>query len=373
MGEAKKTGGLAGVTAGATALCTVGKEGAGLTYRGYDIADLVEHSDFEEVAYLLLHGKMPNRAELDAYIEKLKSLRGLPDELKTVLEMIPRDAHPMDVQRTGVSFLGNIEAEGDFSNQADTADRLLASLPSMLLYWHRFHTDGVRIDTATDDDSVAGHFLHMLHDKPPSALHRKCLDTTLILYAEHEFNASTFTGRVITGTLSDMHSAVTGAIGALRGPLHGGANEAAMELIQKFPTAEDATAGVLGMLERKELIMGFGHRVYTTSDPRNAVNKKMSRTLAEENGDLTLYEVSEAVEKVMWDEKKLFANADFFAASVYHFMGIPTYLFTPIFVCSRITGWAAHVMEQRANNKLIRPAADYIGPGLQTYAPINER
>jgi len=277
------------------------------------------------------------------------------------------------VQRTGVSFLGNIEAEGDFSNQADTADRLLASLPSMLLYWHRFHTDGVRIDTATDDDSVAGHFLHMLHDKPPSALHRKCLDTTLILYAEHEFNASTFTGRVITGTLSDMHSAVTGAIGALRGPLHGGANEAAMELIQKFPTAEEATAGVLGMLERKELIMGFGHRVYTTSDPRNAVNKKMSRTLAEENGDLTLYEVSEAVEKVMWDEKKLFANADFFAASVYHFMGIPTYLFTPIFVCSRITGWAAHVMEQRANNKLIRPAADYIGPGLQTYAPINER
>lgn len=372
MGEAKK-GGLAGVTAGATALCTVGKEGAGLTYRGYDIADLVEHSNFEEVAYLLLHGKMPDRAELDAYIEKLKSLRGLPDGLKTVLEMIPRDAHPMDVQRTGVSFLGNIEAEGEFSNQADTADRLLASLPSMLLYWHRFHTDGVRIDTATDDDSVAGHFLHMLHDKPPSELHRKCLDTTLILYAEHEFNASTFTGRVITGTLSDMHSAVTGAIGALRGPLHGGANEAAMELIQKFPTAEDATAGVLGMLERKELIMGFGHRVYTTSDPRNAVNKKMSRTLAEENGDLTLYEVSEAVEKVMWDEKKLFANADFFAASVYHYMGIPTYLFTPIFVCSRITGWAAHVMEQRANNKLIRPAADYIGPGLQTYVPIDER
>ena len=373
MGEAKKTGGLAGVTAGATALCTVGKEGAGLTYRGYDIADLVEHSNFEEVAYLLLHGKMPDRAELDAYIEKLKSLRGLPDELKTVLEMIPRDAHPMDVQRTGVSFLGNIEAEGEFSNQADTADRLLASLPSMLLYWHRFHTDGVRIDTATDDDSVAGHFLHMLHDKPPSELYRKSLDTTLILYAEHEFNASTFTGRVITGTLSDMHSAVTGAIGALRGPLHGGANEAAMELIQKFPTAEDATAGVLGMLERKELIMGFGHRVYTTSDPRNAVNKKMSRTLAEENGDLTLYEVSEAVEKVMWDEKKLFANADFFAASVYHYMGIPTYLFTPIFLCSRITGWAAHVMEQRANNKLIRPAADYIGPGLQTYVPIDER
>ena len=370
---AKKTGGLAGVTAGQTALCTVGQEGAGLTYRGYDIYDLSDNASFEEVAYLLLYGKLPTRAELDAYIAKLKTLRGLPDGLKQVLEMIPGDAHPMDVQRTGVSFLGNIEPESDFSQQNDTADRLLACLPSMLLYWHRYHTDGVRIETETDDDSVSGHFLHMLHDQPPSELHRKCLDTTLILYAEHEFNASTFTGRVITGTLSDMHSAVTGAIGALRGPLHGGANEAAMALIRKFSTPEEATAGVHGMLERKELIMGFGHRVYTTSDPRNAVNKKMSKTLAEEKGDLSLYEISEAVEKVMWDEKKLFANADFFAASVYHFMGIPTYLFTPIFVCSRITGWAAHVMEQRANNKLIRPAADYIGPSLQTYVPIDER
>jgi 2-methylcitrate synthase len=373
MSGNKKTGGLAGVTAGSTALCTVGKEGAGLTYRGYDIYDLVDGASFEEVAYLLLHGKLPNRAELDAYIDKLKSMRGLPDDLKKILEMIPASAHPMDVQRTGVSFLGNIEPEGDFSKQGDTADRLLATLPSMLLYWHRFHTDGKRIDTATDDDSVAGHFLHMLHDEPPSELHRKCLDTTLILYAEHEFNASTFTGRVITGTLSDMHSAVTGAIGALRGPLHGGANEAAMELIQKFDTPEEAAEGVRGMLERKELIMGFGHRVYTTSDPRNAVNKRMSKALAEEKGDMTLYDVSEAIEKVMWDEKKLFANADFFAASVYHFMGIPTYLFTPIFVCSRITGWAAHVMEQRANNKLIRPAADYIGPPLQKFVPINER
>jgi 2-methylcitrate synthase len=373
MSGNKKTGGLAGVTAGSTALCTVGKEGAGLTYRGYDIYDLVDGASFEEVAYLLLHGKLPNRAELDAYIDKLKSMRGLPDDLKKILEMIPASAHPMDVQRTGVSFLGNIEPEGDFSKQGDTADRLLATLPSMLLYWHRFHTDGKRIDTATDDDSVAGHFLHMLHDEPPSELHRKCLDTTLILYAEHEFNASTFTGRVITGTLSDMHSAVTGAIGALRGPLHGGANEAAMELIQKFDTPEEAAEGVRGMLERKELIMGFGHRVYTTSDPRNAVNKRMSKALAEEKGDMTLYDVSEAIEKVMWDEKKLFANADFFAASVYHFMGIPTYLFTPIFVCSRITGWAAHVMEQRANNKLIRPAADYIGPPLQKFVPIDER
>jgi 2-methylcitrate synthase len=373
MTASKKTGGLAGVTAGQTALCTVGKEGAGLTYRGYDIYDLADNASFEEVAYLLLYDHLPTQAELDAYITKLKALRGLPEDLKKVLEMIPADAHPMDVQRTGVSFLGNLEPEGDFSKQNDTADRLLACLPSMLLYWHRFHTDGTRIDTETNDDSVSGHFLHMLHDKPPSELHRKCLDTTLILYAEHEFNASTFTGRVITGTLSDMHSAVTGAIGALRGPLHGGANEAAMELIQKFSSPEDATEGVLGMLERKDLIMGFGHRVYTTSDPRNSVNKRMSKTLAEEKGDLSLYEISEAVEKVMWDEKKLFANADFFAASVYHFMGIPTYLFTPIFVCSRITGWAAHIMEQRANNKLIRPAADYVGPDLQKYVPIEDR
>jgi len=373
MSAAKKTGGLAGVTAGKTELCTVGKEGAGLTYRGYDIHDLVGGASFEEVAYLLLYGKLPNREELDAYIARLKSLRGLPGDLCTVLEMIPADAHPMDVQRTGVSFLGNLEPEGDFSNQNDAADRLLACLPSMLLYWHRFHADGKRIDTETDDNSVAGHFLHLLHDRPPSELHRKCLDTTLILYAEHEFNASTFAARVITGTLSDMHSAVTGAIGALRGPLHGGANEAAMALIERFDSPAAAVDGVKGMLERKELIMGFGHRVYTTSDPRNEVNKKMSRQLAEEAGDLTLYEVSEAIEKVMWDEKKLFANADFFAASVYHFMGIPTYLFTPIFVCSRVSGWAAHVMEQRSDNKLIRPAADYVGPGLQTFVPVDQR
>jgi 2-methylcitrate synthase len=242
-----------------------------------------------------------------------------------------------------------------------------------MCYWHRFHTDGVRIDTETDDNSISGHLLHMLHDKPPKELHRKSLDTTLILYAEHEFNASTFAGRVITGTLSDMHSAVTGAIGALRGPLHGGANEAAMALISKYDTPEEATTGVLGMLERKDLIMGFGHRVYTTSDPRNTVNKKMSKALADDVGNTTLYPISEAVEKVMWDEKKLFANADFFAASVYHFMGIPTYLFTPIFVCSRITGWAAHIMEQRANNKLIRPAANYIGPDLQDWVAIEDR
>ncbi|MDH3490880.1 MAG: 2-methylcitrate synthase [Gammaproteobacteria bacterium] len=373
MAATKKTGGLAGVTAGETHICTVGKEGAGLTYRGYDIYDLADNASFEEVAYLLLHGKLPTRVELDAYIDKIKANRGLPEALKTVLEMVPKDAHPMDVMRTGVSFLGNIEPEGDFKNQQNVADRLLACLPSMLLYWHRFHTDGVRIDTETDDDSISGHFLHMLHDKAPKELHRKCLDTSLILYAEHEFNASTFAARVITGTLSDMHSAITGAIGALRGHLHGGANEAAMELISKFDSAGDAVKGVHEMLARKDLIMGFGHRVYTTSDPRNAVNKKMSKALADDVGNTALYPVSEAIEKVMWDEKKLFANADFFAASVYHFMGIPTYLFTPIFVCSRITGWAAHVMEQRANNKLIRPAADYIGPGLQQWTAIEDR
>ncbi len=373
MAAKKKAGGLAGVTAGQTALCTVGQEGTGLTYRGYDIYDLVDNASFEEVAYLLLHGKLPTQVELDGYIAKIKANRGLPDALKTVLEMVPADAHPMDMLRTGVSFLGNIDPEGDFSNQAYVADRLLACLPSMVMYWHRFHADGVRINTETDDDSIAGHFLHMLHDQAPPKLHRDSLDTTLILYAEHEFNASTFAGRVITGTLSDMHSAVSGAIGALRGPLHGGANEAAMELISKFATPEAAMAGVHEMLANKELIMGFGHRVYTSSDPRNAVNKRMSHALADDAGNTILYPVSEAVEKVMWDEKKLFANADFFAASVYHFMGVPSYLFTPIFVCSRITGWAAHIMEQRADNKLIRPAADYIGPGLQQWVAIDDR
>ena len=373
MAEAKKPGGLAGVTAGTTQLCTVGKEGAGLTYRGYDINDLADNATFEEVAYLLLHGKLPNRAELDAYVGTIKANRGLPGPLKTVLEMVPADAHPMDVLRTGVSFLGTIEPEGDFSNQARVADRLLSCLPSMLLYWHRFHTDGVRIDTETGDDSISGHFLHMLHGKPPGELHRKSLDTTLILYAEHEFNASTFTARVITGTLSDMHSAVAGAIGALRGPLHGGANEAAMELIAQYDTPEAAAEGIREKLAAKDKVMGFGHRVYTTSDPRNTINKSMSKALAEDVGDTVLYPVSEAIEKVMWDEKELFANADFFAANVYHFMGIPTYLFTPIFVCARITGWAAHIMEQRANNRLIRPTADYVGPPLQAWVAIEDR
>jgi 2-methylcitrate synthase len=373
MSAKKKTGGLAGVSAGETALCTVGKEGAGLTYCGYDIYDLADNSSFEEVAYLLTRGELPNQAEFDEFVARQKTLRELPQQIKDVLEMIPADNHPMDVLRSGVSVLGNVEPEGDFSNQLQVADRLLACLPSMLLYWHRFHADGTRIDVATDDDSIASHFLHLLHDREPSELHRQTLSTTLILYAEHEFNASTFAARVITGTLSDFHSAVTGAIGALRGALHGGANEAAMELVEKFDTPEEATRGVQEMLARKDKIMGFGHRVYTTSDPRNSVNKKMSRVLADEVGDKRLYAVSEAIEKVMWDEKKLFANADFFAATVYHFMGIPTYLFTPIFVCSRITGWSAHIMEQRANNKLIRPAADYVGPGLREWVPMAER
>lgn len=373
MAAKQKAGGLAGVSAGETELCTVGKEGTGLTYRGYDIYDLADHATFEEVAYLLMHGKLPNRAEYDAYLDKLGKLRGLPDELKAVLEFLPAHSHPMDVLRTGVSVLGNLEPEGDFANQLDCSDRLLACLPSILLYWHRWHSEGVRIDCESEQKSTAGHFLHLLHDRAPSELHRRSLDTTLILYAEHEFNASTFTARVITATLSDLHSAVTGAIGALRGPLHGGANEAAMELIERFRTAEEAAKEVKRMLADREKIMGFGHRVYTTSDPRNAVNKKMSKVLAEETGDTRLYDVSEAIEKVMWDEKKLFANADFFAASVYHFLGVPTYLFTPIFVCSRVTGWAAHVMEQRANNRLIRPAADYVGPPLTKFVPLDER
>lgn len=373
MAGKKKTGGMAGVTAGETSLCTVGQEGAGLTYCGYDIFDLANNASFEEVAYLLLRGSLPTQAQLDSYIAKIKANRGLPDALKTVLEMIPAGAHPMDVMRTGVSFLGNLEPETDFSQQQDVADRLFACLPSIMVYWHRFHADGVRIDTSTDDDSISGHILHMLHDKAPKEMHRKALDSTLTLYAEHEFNASTFAARVITGTLSDMHSAVSGAIGALRGALHGGANEAAMALISKFDSPEEATKGVLGMLERKDLIMGFGHRVYTTSDPRNEVNKRMSKALAEDVGNTTLFPISEAVERVMWDEKKLFANADFYAATVYHFLGVPTYLFTPVFVCSRITGWAAHIMEQRANNKLIRPAADYIGPELQPWIAIEDR
>ena len=373
MSKNKKAGGLAGIAAGETAICTVGKEGAGLTYRGFDIYDLAEHARFEEVAYLLHYGKLPTRAEYEAYVKRLKGLRALPEALKQALETVPGDSHPMDVLRTGCSLLGNLEPEGDFSRQLDVADRLLAAFPSILLYWWRFHQDGKRIDTVTDDDSIAGHFLHLLHGEAPSEFHRRVLDVSLILYAEHEFNASTFTARVIAATLSDFHSAVTGAIGALRGPLHGGANEAAMELIQRFDSAEAADRGVREMLTAKDKIMGFGHRVYTTSDPRNKVIKAFAQQLASERGDDVIFPVSEAIEKVMWDEKKLFPNADFYSASAYHFMGVPTALFTPIFVCARTTGWAAHVMEQRADNRLIRPGADYTGPGLQSWTPMGER
>ncbi len=375
MAEAakKKAGGLAGVTAGETAIATVGKEGAGLTYRGYDINDLAEHASFEEVAYLLHYGKLPNAKELRAYQKRLSGMRKLPKALRDTLEKIPADSHPMDVLRTGCSLLGNIEPEGDFKNQHTVADRLLAAFPGILLYWHRFHTDGKRINTDSDETSVAAHFLRLLHGKKPKDSHVRCMDVSLILYAEHEFNASTFAARVCAATLSDFHSAITAGIGTLRGPLHGGANEAAMELIEKFRTPDAATKGINKMLEKKALIMGFGHRVYRDSDPRNAIIKRWAKQLSDETGDKRLYPVAEAIEKVMWDEKRLFPNADFYSASTYHFMGIPTPLFTPIFVCSRTTGWSAHIMEQRANNRLIRPGADYTGPGPKPWEPLKSR
>ncbi|MEH6560310.1 MAG: 2-methylcitrate synthase [Marinobacter sp.] len=375
MAEAKKSGGagLRGQVAGETALCTVGKTGTGLAYRGYDVSDLADNAQFEEVAYLLLRGKLPNQQELDVYKKKLQSLRGLPAALKTVLEQIPKNAHPMDVMRTGASMLGNLETEQDFSQQDDKIDRMLALFPSIITYWYRFAHEGVRIETDSDVDSIGGHFLELLHGKKPSELHERVMNVSLILYAEHEFNASTFTARVCASTLSDIHSCVTGAIGTLRGPLHGGANEAAMELIQKFKSADEAEEGLMGMLARKEKIMGFGHAVYTESDPRNVIIKKWSEKLSKEAGDTVLYPVSVRCEEVMWREKKLFCNADFFHASTYHFMGIPTELFTPIFVMSRVSGWTAHVKEQRANNRIIRPSADYTGPEAAEWLPIDKR
>jgi 2-methylcitrate synthase len=365
--------GLRGQSAGTTELCTVGLSGTGLTYRGYDISDLADNATFEEVAYLMFHGDLPNQAQLDGYRAVLKANRVLPQALLEVLERIPASAHPMDVLRTGCSMLGNLEPEDGFENQQRAADRLLGALPGIINYWYRFSHEGLRIETDTDAESLAGHFLQTLTGEKPSELHERIMDISLILYAEHEFNASTFTARVCASTLSDMHSCVTGAIGSLRGPLHGGANEAAMELIEKFSSAEEATAGILGMLERKDKIMGFGHAIYRTSDPRNVIIKKWAEKLAAEVGDTVLYPVSCAVEKVMWDEKELFANADFFHASTYNFMGIPTKLFTPIFVCSRVSGWAAHVMEQRENNRIIRPSADYIGPEPRVLTPIGQR
>ncbi|NQV69629.1 MAG: 2-methylcitrate synthase [Pseudohongiella sp.] len=374
MAEKKLGGaGLRGQVAGETALCTVGKTGTGLTYRGYDISVLAEKAKFEEVAFLLLRGHLPNQSELNDYVNKIKSLRSLPQALKDVLERIPAGAHPMDVMRTGCSMLGNLEIEADFSQQDEVIDRLLAVLPSIICYWYKFSHEGKRIDTALDDDSIGAHFLHMLGAEAPNALFSQVMNVSLILYAEHEFNASTFSARVCASTLSDMHSCITGAIGTLRGPLHGGANEAAMDMIENWTSADEAEREIMGMLERKEKIMGFGHAIYSESDPRNTIIKQWAEKLAEQAGDTVLYPVSVRCEEVMWREKKLFCNADFFHASAYHFMGIPTKLFTPIFVMSRLTGWAAHVKEQRANNRIIRPSADYTGPETSAWVDIADR
>ncbi len=371
----KKIGGagLRGQSAGETSLCTVGQSGSGLTYCGYDVADLAENATFEEVAYLLFNGELPNASQLDNYKTQLMSMRDLPQSLKEVLQHIPKDTHPMDVMRTGCSFLGNIEPENDFSEQTTAANRLLAAFPAIMCYWYRYSHDGIEIDCVTDEASIGGHFLRLLNGTTPSEQHRRVMDVSLILYAEHEFNASTFSARVCASTLSDMFSCITGAIGTLRGPLHGGANEAAMDMIQKFSSPEDAKVKMAGMLERKEKIMGFGHAIYRTSDPRNVIIKAWSEKLAQENGDTSLYDISVACEEYMWDTKKLFCNADFFHASTYNYMGIPTKLFTPIFVCSRLTGWAAHVMEQRENNRIIRPSADYTGSEPRTVVPISQR
>lgn len=376
--EAKKAelggAGLRGQSAGSTALCTVGKTGTGLTYRGYDITDLANNAQFEEVAHLLLRGHLPNQQELDAYKTHLLSLRGLPTELKQALELIPATAHPMDVMRTGCSMLGNLEQEMSFEEQLQSTERMLALFPAMICYWYRFSHDGVRIDTEDQtQDSIGGYFLKLLTGKEPTELHKQVMHCSLILYAEHEFNASTFAARVCASTLSDIHSCITAAIGTLRGPLHGGANEAAMEMIEDWQTPDEAEANIMRMLANKDKIMGFGHAIYRESDPRNALIKRWSEELSKQVGDTHLYAVSERVESVMKREKGLFCNADFFHASAYHFMDIPTKLFTPIFVMSRLTGWAAHVYEQRANNRIIRPSADYTGPDHQEWVPIEKR
>ncbi|OCX94555.1 MAG: 2-methylcitrate synthase [Pseudomonas sp. CO183] len=375
MAEAKvlSGAGLRGQIAGQTALCTVGKTGAGLTYRGYDVRDLAAECDFEEVAYLLFYGELPTAQQLADYKNRLKTMRDLPQALKEVLERIPANAHPMDVMRTGSSVLGTLEPEVSFEQQRDVAERLMAAFPAIMCYWYRFTHDGVRINCTSDEDTLGGHFLALLHDKKPSDLHVKVMNVSLILYAEHEFNASTFTARVCASTLSDLYSCVTGAIGSLRGPLHGGANEAAMDMIEQWKSPEEAREAILGMLERKDKIMGFGHAIYSVSDPRNEVIKVWAKKLADEVGDTVLYPVSVAVDETMWEQKKLFPNADFYHASAYHFMGIPTKLFTPIFVCSRVTGWASHVFEQRSNNRIIRPSAEYIGPEQRKVVPIAQR
>jgi len=365
--------GLEGVVAGETAISTVGKKGKKLTYRGYAINDLAAYATFEEVVHLLIHGRLPGRDELELFRNRLMALRELPEGLKAVLEQVPASAHPMDVLRTGCSALGAIEPEGAGNGQFRVAERLLASFPSMLLYWHNYQANGRRIATETGEESLAGHFLALLHGKKQEELKRRAVDVSLILYAEHEFNASTFSARVTASTLSDFHSAVTSAIGTLRGPLHGGANEEAMRLISRFASPDEAESGLREMLARKEKIMGFGHRVYKEMDPRSPIIQKWSLKLSEAAGDKLLYRVSERIEHVMLHEKKLFPNLDFYSASAYHLCGIPTSMFTPIFVFARIAGWSAHIIEQRAANRLFRPIAAYTGPEPMAYVPIEKR
>lgn len=370
---ATNSSGLAGITAGKTSISTVGKEGVGLTYRGYSINDLAAKSSFEEVAYLLVYGKLPNGSELDNYKTRLQSLREVPSNLKQVLELIPKTAHPMDVLRTTCSFLGTIEPESETNQQEAITDRLIAIYSGALLYWYHFSHYNKRINTETKNDTIAGHFLELLHQKPADPTHSRAVDVSLVLYAEHEFNASTFAARVCASTMADFYSAITAAIGTLRGNLHGGANEAAMELLEQYNTTEEAKADILDKLANKYKIMGFGHRVYTTSDPRSDIIKEWSKKLSESSNHKILYEVSECVEELLWEKKKLFPNLDFYSASAYHFCGIPTEMFTPLFVISRTAGWAAHIIEQRADNRIIRPMAEYTGPGERAFVEIEAR